>query len=108
MAGAQPLPPPQSANEVTAAIAAAVRSGAGFAGGEGVEGSGGSDGDLFGIGREADFRCAPVFDRPLVRAVRKQPQTIALLSLAHFDYQRAGVSQFVSQFVSHFRRHPFT
>jgi hypothetical protein len=30
MAGAQPLPPPQSANEVTAAIAAAVRSGAGL------------------------------------------------------------------------------
>jgi hypothetical protein len=45
--------------------------------------------------------------RPLVRAVRKQLQTIALLSLAHFAYERAGVSQFVSQFVSHFRLHPF-
>jgi hypothetical protein len=41
--------------------------------------------------------------RSVVRAVRKQPLTIALLSLAHFDYERAGVSQFVSQFVSHFR-----
>jgi hypothetical protein len=49
----------------------------------------------------------PVFDRPLVRAVRKQLQTIALLSLAHFDCERAGVSQFVSQFVSHFRLYPF-
>ena len=39
----------------------------------------------------------------LVRAVRKQLQTIALLSFAHFDYERAGVSQFVS----HFRLHPF-
>jgi hypothetical protein len=39
----------------------------------------------------------------LVRAVRKQLQTIALLALAHFDYERAGVSQFVS----HFRLHPF-
>jgi hypothetical protein len=47
------------------------------------------------------------FGRLVVRAVRKQLQTIALLSLAHFDYERAGVSQFVSQFVSHFRLHPF-
>ncbi len=42
-----------------------------------------------------------------MRAVRKQLQTIALLSLAHFDYERADVSQFVSQFVSHFRLHSF-
>jgi hypothetical protein len=41
----------------------------------------------------------------MVRSERKQPQTIALLSLVHFDYKRAGVSQFVSQFVSHFRLH---
>ena len=39
--------------------------------------------------------------RKVVRSERKQPQTIALLSLVHFDYKRAGVSQFVS----HFRLH---
>jgi len=43
----------------------------------------------------------------MVRAVRKRLQTIALLTLAHFGYERAGVSQFVSQFVSHSRLHPF-
>ena len=58
------MPPPQSANEVKAAIAAAACSGdsyrivqqqpqwcAGFAGGEGVEGQAGCDGDLFGAWR---------------------------------------------------------
>jgi hypothetical protein len=54
---------------------------------------------VMGIGRWCRIK--------LVRAVRKQPQTIALLSLAHFDYECAAVSQFVSQFVSHFRLHPF-
>jgi hypothetical protein len=120
MASAQPMPPPQSANKVKAAIAAAAGSGdshrivqqqhqrrAGFAGGEGVEGQAGCDGDLFEMGVKVISDAHPVFDRPLVRAVRKQLQTIALLSLAHFDYERAGVSQFVSQFVSHFRLHPF-
>ena len=55
MAGAQPMPPPQSANEVKAAIAPAVGSDdshrivqqqpqrcAGFAGGEGVVGQAGA------------------------------------------------------------------
>jgi len=104
-----------SASEVKAAIAAAARSDdshrivqqqpqrrARFAGGEGVVGQAGAM-----VGMEVISDAHPVFDRPMVRAVRKQLQTIALLSLAHFDYERAGVSQFVSQFVSHFRPRPF-
>ena len=114
------MPSPQSANEVKAAIAPAVNSGdshrvvqqqhqrrAGFAGGEGVEGQAGAMVICSRWGMEVISDAHPVFDRPLVRAVRKQLQTIALLSLAHFDYKRAGVSQFVSQFVSHFRLHSF-
>ena len=74
MAGAQPMPSPQSANEMKAAIAAAARSDgsrrivqqqhrrcAGFAGGKGVEGQAGCDGDLFGMGLGDDFRYAPGF-----------------------------------------------
>jgi hypothetical protein len=110
MAGAQPMPPPQSANEVKAAIAAAARSSGApglSGGGEGVGGKAGAMVICSRWGVKVISDAHPVFDRPLVRAVRKQLQTIALLSLAHFDYERAGVSQFVSQFVSHFRLHPF-
>ncbi len=75
MAGAQPMPPPQSVNEVKAAIAAAARSDgslrivqqqqpqrrAGFAGGEGVEGQAGAMVICSRWGMEVDFRCAPRF-----------------------------------------------
>ena len=80
---------------------------AGFGGGEGVEGQADAMVICSRWGMEVISDAHPVFDLPLVRAVRKQLQTIALLSLAHFDYERAGVSQFVSQFVSHFRLHSF-
>jgi len=74
MAGAQPMPPPQSVNKVKAAIAAARRSDdsrrivhqqpqrrAGFAGGEGVEGQAGAMVICSRWGMEVDFRCAPRF-----------------------------------------------
>lgn len=62
------MPPPQSVNEVKAAIAAAARSDgslrivqqqqpqrrAGFAGGEGVEGEGGGGSDFFKLGHGCD------------------------------------------------------
>ena len=70
------MPPPQSVNEVKAAIAAAARSDgslrivqqqqqpqrrAGFAGGEGVEGQAGAMVICSRWGMEVDFRCAPRF-----------------------------------------------
>ncbi len=80
------MPPPQSVNKVKAAIAAARRSDdshrivhqqpqrrAGFAGGEGVEGQAGAMVICSRWGMEVDFRCAPVFDRPLMRAVGLEP-----------------------------------
>ena len=78
------MPSPQSA--VKAAITPAVSSGdshrivqqphqrrAGFAGGEGVEGQAGCDGDLFGWDMEVISDAHPVFDRSLVRAVGLEP-----------------------------------
>ncbi len=81
------MPPPQSVNEVKAAIAAAARSDgslrivqqqqpqrrAGFAGGEGVEGQAGAMVICSGWGMEVISDAHPVFDRPLMRAVGLEP-----------------------------------
>ena len=76
---------PSLANEVKAAIAAAapLQRRAGVVGGGASEVKADAMVICSRWGVKVISDAHPVFDRPLVRAVRKQLQTIALLSLAH-------------------------